>query len=52
VDCVVGLLRSHEAYLCTEMVPRLAEIFCYHNEFRVRREALLLICEVVYSGDL
>lgn len=52
VDCALGLLRAHDAYLCTEVVPRLAEIFCYHNNFRVKRDALAIITEVLYSGDL
>ena len=51
-DCSVALLRAHEAYLCAEVVPRLAEIFCYHNNFRVKRDALTIITDVLYSGDL
>jgi hypothetical protein len=37
VECIIILLKSHDAYLCSEIVPRLAEIFCYHNNFRVKK---------------
>jgi hypothetical protein len=52
VECILGLLRAHDAHLCTEVVPRMAEIFCYHNNFRIKRDALLIINDVLYSGDL
>lgn len=43
MEAIVTLLKSHDAYLCTELVPRLAEIFCYHNNFRVKKDCLTLI---------
>lgn len=52
IETIIILLKSHDAYICTELVPRLAEIFCYHNNFRVKKDCLTLINDILYSGDL
>lgn len=46
------ILKSHDAYLCTELVPRLSEVLCYHSNFRIKSESLRIINDVFFSGDL
>ena len=46
------ILKSHDAYLCTELVPRLSEVLCYHSNFRIKCESLRIINDVFFSGDL
>jgi hypothetical protein len=46
------LCREGDVYLSSEALARLAEILCFHRHFAIRKNALELISELVFWGDL
>lgn len=46
------LWKEGNVYLTSESISRLAEILCFHNNFRIKRMALQLIGEMVVWGEL
>jgi hypothetical protein len=47
-----SLSKEGEVYLTSEALARLADIFCFHKLFTIKKNALHLISEMLFFGDL